>query len=141
MLQLTVVFYMNNSQSWWCQITQQHTWISICSGCLTGCNNVSRSSGSSRTAGCRWSCIDCSCNSVSDILMFITLKLQKSYINWKFSHMGWYCLIHRSLEMKENVVAIFVHRKQYKNTCHSICRRENRRKSGNYVFKRVSMIA
>ena len=129
MLQLAVAFYLNNWQSCWCQITQRHTWIGSCSGCLTGCNNVARSSGSSRISSCRWSCIDCHCNSVSDILMFITLKLQKSYTHWKFSHMRSHSLRHHSLEIKN--VSIFVHRKQYKNTSHSICRRENRSTSGN----------
>jgi len=73
MLRLTVAFYLNKWQSWWCQITQWHTWIGSCSRCLTVCNNVDRSSGSNRISSCRWSCIDCRCNSVRDILMFITL--------------------------------------------------------------------
>jgi len=89
-----------HQNAWWCQITQRHTWIGSCIRCLTGCNNVSRSSGSSRITSCRWSSIDCPCNSVSDILMLFTLKLQKSYTNWKFSHMRWYCFMHWSLEIK-----------------------------------------
>jgi len=64
-----------NWQSWWCQITQLHTWICSCGGCFTVCNNVGRSSGSSRVIRCRCSCIDYPCNKVSDILWFITWAL------------------------------------------------------------------
>ena len=58
---------VNKQNAWWCQTTQRHTWIGSCSSCLTGCNNVVRSSGSSCITSCRWSSIDCPCNSVSII--------------------------------------------------------------------------
>ena len=58
---------VNKQNAWWCQTTQRHTWIGSCSSCLTGCNNVVRNSGTSRITSCRWSSIDCPCNSVSII--------------------------------------------------------------------------